>query len=108
MQMRPVRAALHILTVSLTLNLQNHLHSRTETKTFPHDLSCETRPQIMTMVKYCVLFLVIFFVLMFFKLWVEGEGSEQVLSIGRVSVAVVLCQPFNVITFILAVFLLEF
>lgn len=47
--MRPVRAALHILTVSLTLNLQNHLHSRTETKTFPHDLSCETRPQIMTM-----------------------------------------------------------
>lgn len=45
---------------------------------------------------------------MFCKLWVEGEGSEQVLSIGRVSVAVVLCQPFNVVTFILAVFLLEF
>ncbi|XP_044051030.1 SH2 domain-containing protein 6 isoform X2 [Siniperca chuatsi] len=30
-------------------SLQNHLHPRTETKTFPHDLSCETRPHIMTM-----------------------------------------------------------
>ncbi|XP_051807241.1 SH2 domain-containing protein 6 [Acanthochromis polyacanthus] len=40
---------LYILTVSHAFNLQHHLHSRPETKTFPHDLSCETRPQIMTM-----------------------------------------------------------
>ncbi|XP_078107261.1 SH2 domain-containing protein 6 isoform X1 [Sander vitreus] len=49
MQMRSVRAVLHILSLSLTFNLQNHLHPKTETKTFPHELSCETRPQIMTM-----------------------------------------------------------
>ncbi|XP_063752576.1 B-cell linker protein isoform X2 [Eleginops maclovinus] len=49
MQMRSVRAALHILSVSFTLNLLNHLHPRTETKTFPYDLSCKTQPQVMTM-----------------------------------------------------------
>ncbi|KAF3851314.1 hypothetical protein F7725_013086 [Dissostichus mawsoni] len=27
----------------------NHLHPRAETKTFPHDLSCKTQPQIMKM-----------------------------------------------------------
>ncbi|XP_032371040.1 B-cell linker protein isoform X2 [Etheostoma spectabile] len=49
MQMRSVRAALHILSLSLTFDLQHHLHPKTETKTFPHDLSCDTQPQIIAM-----------------------------------------------------------
>lgn len=87
MQMRSVRAALHILSVSLTFNLQNHLHPRTETKTFPHDLSRETRPQILTMVKYCFSFLSYIYWFTFWQVWLEWEGSEQALSMSRVVVA---------------------
>lgn len=50
--MRSVSTVLHLLFVPLSFNLCNHLHPKTKAKTFPYDSSFETRPEIMTMVKY--------------------------------------------------------